>query len=190
MVETLTENINAPVTGSLLTTHDNQTSVQNTSPLTQINSLKDLYSGKTQIAPDAFQISSSGQDLYKIKEFTVTAEVELTGNPFIRPRQFVFVEGVGIKFSGAWIVGRVIHKINKDKNFVTLVTLVRNVIGLPKVCNPEKVAKTEKSTIEKKETPPPKKTSSKPAEKPNFIVPDSFKKTLEKERNYDIKLFG
>jgi hypothetical protein len=74
---------------------------------------------------DAFIYQYSVDD----KDLGIRAQVMCTGIPVLKPGMVVLLSGVGDTFGGNWIVEEVHHVISEEKNFTTVLTLVRNALG-------------------------------------------------------------
>lgn len=67
----------------------------------------------------------------KIEEGALTAEAEFVGNPRIRSRSNLFLEGLGRTYSGLWRVAEASHLINPTgKVYITRCKVTKNAVGL------------------------------------------------------------
>lgn len=63
------------------------------------------------------------------KDLGIRSQVTCTGIPALKPGMVVLISGVGDTFGGNWIIEEVQHVISQEKNFTTVLTLVRNALG-------------------------------------------------------------
>ncbi len=138
-------------------------------------------------SPDSYEIQNSAEKTYYLKEFSVSAEIAIQGNPQIRPHDIIWLRGVGTKFEGAWFVKTIQHTINADK-YVTNVELIRNLIALPKGIKNE-IVEYKKTEIEKPKTETTTTTvTHKNSESVNIeqvFIDDELKEELKRKQDLD-----